>query len=63
MIQIKIKEFVRRKIYMYLIKTLRLEHRNNAFKYGNVRLGTINYYREIEDTKRQDAEEGLGHII
>lgn len=48
---------------MYLIKILSLEHRNNAVKFGNVRLGTINYYREIEDAKRQDAEEGLGHII
>ena len=48
---------------MYLIKTLSLEHRNNALKHGSVRIGTINYYREIEDAKRQDAEEGLGHIV
>ena len=48
---------------MYLVKTLSREHRDNALKHGSVRVGTINYYREIEDAKRQDSDEGLGHII
>lgn len=30
---------------------------------GRVRIGTINYYREIEDDARADNEEGLGRIV
>lgn len=30
---------------------------------GSVRIGTINYYREIEDDARADNEEGLGRIV
>jgi len=48
---------------MYLVKTLALEHRDAALENGSVRIGTINYYRDIEDKARKDADEGLGHII
>lgn len=48
---------------MYLVKSLQNEHRDSAVNEGRVRIGTINYYREIEDEQRVDVEEGLGKII
>lgn len=48
---------------MYLIKSLQKNHRTDALLMGRVRIGTINYYREIEDEARADGEEGLGKIV
>jgi hypothetical protein len=48
---------------MYLIKSLQNEHRESALNEGQMRIGTINYYREIEDARRVDGEEGLGKIV
>lgn len=48
---------------MFLVKSLNLEHRDSVLQRGAIRIGTINYYREIEDATRQDNEEGLGHIV
>lgn len=49
--------------FMYLVKSLRKDHRDSALNEGQVRIGTINYYREIEDAERVDGEEGLGKIV
>lgn len=48
---------------MYLVKTVSKKYKNEALKHGRIRVGTINYYRGIEDAQRQDAEEGLGHVV
>ena len=48
---------------MYLVKSLQPEHRLSALDSGEVRIGTINYYREIEDQARVDGNEGLGKIV
>lgn len=48
---------------MHLVKSLKNEHRAAALEDGQVRIGTINYYREIEDAQRADGEEGLGKIV
>lgn len=48
---------------MYLIKSLHPHNRTKALLMGSVRIGTINYYREIEDDARADNEEGLGRIV
>jgi hypothetical protein len=48
---------------MYYLKFLSEKHLESASKEGAIRIGTINYYRKIEDDTRQDANEGLGEII
>ncbi len=48
---------------MYLIKSLGEKHRTAALRKGKVRIGTINYYRQIEDAERADGEEGLGKVV
>jgi len=48
---------------MYLIKTLSEKYRDQAISDGKIRIGTINYYRKIEDKTRKDGDEGLGNII
>ncbi len=48
---------------MYLIKSLGNKHRADALKKGKVRIGTINYYRQIEDAERADGDEGLGKVV
>ncbi len=48
---------------MYLVKSLQEKHREATLKAGHVRIGTINYYRQIEDETRADGEEGLGKIV
>lgn len=48
---------------MYLIKSLSSEHKRSALEFGKIRIGTINYYRSIEDEHRADGKEGLGSIV
>lgn len=48
---------------MFLVKFLDESHRDDALKFGKIRIGTINYYRNIEDTSRQETGEGLGNIV
>ncbi len=48
---------------MYLIKFLPKKFLKSAIDEGAIRIGTINYYREIEDDTRKDANEGLGEVI
>ncbi len=48
---------------MYYIKFLAEEYLESAINEGAVRIGTINYYRKIEDKTRKDANEGLGEVI
>jgi hypothetical protein len=48
---------------MYYLKFLTEKHLESALKEGAIRIGTINYYRKIEDDTRQDANEGLGEVI
>jgi hypothetical protein len=48
---------------MYLIKTLDKKYCELAISQGNIRVGTINFYRKIEDETRKDGDEGLGNII
>ncbi len=48
---------------MYLVKLLKKNYRALAISHGKLRIGTINYYRKIEDNTRKDSEEGLGNII
>ncbi|NEQ51429.1 MAG: hypothetical protein F6K11_15025 [Leptolyngbya sp. SIO3F4] len=48
---------------MFLVKSVKRKYRDAAFQRGAIRIGTINYYRGIEDATRQDGEEGLGHIV
>lgn len=48
---------------MYYIKFLDKEFLELAVNEGAIRIGTINYYRKIEDKTRKDANEGLGEVI
>lgn len=48
---------------MYLVKSVRQTHKEEALKHGRIRVGTINYYRSIEDAERKDANEGLGSVV
>lgn len=48
---------------MYYLKFLGENHLESALREGAIRIGTINYYRKIEDKTRKDANEGLGEII
>lgn len=48
---------------MYLIKSLSSEHKRSALEFGEIRIGTINYYRSIEDEHRVDGQEGFGSIV
>lgn len=48
---------------MYLVKSLNKKYRDETITLGKIRIGTINYYRKIENAERKDAEEGLGHIV
>ena len=48
---------------MYYLKFLGEKHLESALKEGAIRIGTINYYRKIEDDTRKDANEGLGEVI
>ena len=48
---------------MYYLKFLSEKYLESALKEGAIRIGTINYYRKIEDDTRQDANEGLGEVI
>lgn len=48
---------------MYYLKFLDENYLESALKEGAIRIGTINYYRKIEDETRQDANEGLGEVI
>ena len=47
---------------MYLVKLLKKDYRDLASSHGKLRIGTINYYRKIEDNTWKDSEEGLGNI-
>ncbi|WP_350286441.1 hypothetical protein [uncultured Croceitalea sp.] len=48
---------------MYYLKFLAEKHLESALDKGAIRIGTINYYRKIEDDTRQDTNEGLGEVI
>jgi len=48
---------------VYLIKTLDSKYLDSALNEGSIHIGTINYYRQIEDEARQDTDEGLGQIV
>lgn len=47
----------------YYLKFLGEEFLESAINEGAIRIGTINYYRKIEDNTRKDANEGLGEVI
>ena len=48
---------------MYLVKIIKLKYRDAALQSGKIRIGTINYYREMEDELRQDAQVCLGSLV
>lgn len=41
----------------------RLEHARNFIEHGEIHLGSLSYYKEIEDKRRQDKDEGEGRLI
>ena len=48
---------------MYLVKFTESRWKQEALSGGSIRLGSLRYYRKIEDPRWRDEDEGLGRVV